>query len=244
MKSTGGRFDVGWTWFFCIFGAYLVGSIPFGVIIGRFKGIDIREHGSRNIGATNVGRVLGRRWGLLCFALDMGKGAIPVVVAGLLTDTIGRNPADTPTASLWLWLLVAIAAFCGHMYSMFLNFSGGKGVATAFGVLLAMWPILTIPALVGLCVWVATLLTIRIVSVSSMVAAVSIPIVTLIVLQWFGSRAGGDVTTGELLVRGSAPLAITIAIAMLILWRHRANIRRLLNGEEPTIRRAPSKSAE
>lgn len=235
---------MGWTWFFCILGAYLVGSIPFGVIIGRCKGINIREHGSRNIGATNVGRVLGRRWGLLCFALDMGKGAIPVIVAGLLTGTIGENPMLVPTASLWLWLLVAIGAFCGHMYSMFLNFSGGKGVATAFGVLLAMWPVLTIPALVGLAIWIGTVLATRIISISSMVAAVCIPIVTLIVLQRFASADGVDVTTGQMLARGSAPLAITLAIAMLITWRHRTNIRRLLRGEEPTISRGSSASSE
>lgn len=233
-----------WTWFFCILGAYLVGSIPFGVIIGRFKGINIREHGSRNIGATNVGRVLGRRWGLLCFGLDMGKGAVPVVVAGLLTDTIGQNPMLVPTASLWLWLLVAIAAFCGHMYSLFLNFSGGKGVATAFGVLLAMYPVLTISALAGLVVWIATVLTTRIVSVSSMIAAISIPVVTLIVLRWFGTQAMADVSTGDVLARGSAPLAITIAIALLILWRHRTNIRRLLDGEETRIKRTSSKPTE
>ncbi|MAA53145.1 MAG: acyl-phosphate glycerol 3-phosphate acyltransferase [Phycisphaerae bacterium] len=235
---------MGWTWFFCILGAYLIGSIPFGVLIGRARGINIREHGSRNIGATNVGRVLGRRWGLLCFVLDMGKGAIPVVVAGLLTDTIGQNPMFVPTASLWLWLAVAIAAFCGHMYSMFLNFSGGKGVATAFGVLLAMYPVLTIPALTGLVVWIAALLATRIVSASSMIAAMSIPVATLIVLRWFGTRTEADVSTGDVLARGSAPLTITIAIALLILWRHRTNIGRLLRGEEPRIKSRASTTSE
>jgi glycerol-3-phosphate acyltransferase PlsY len=111
-------------------------------------------------------------------------------------------------------------------------------------VLLAMWPVLTIPALVGLAIWIGTVLATRIISLSSMVAAVCIPVVTLIVLQQFSSADGIDVTTGQMLARGSAPLAITLAIAMLITWRHRTNIRRLLRGEEPTISRGSSASSE
>ena len=114
-------------WIVCIAGAYLAGSIPFGVIIGRARGIDIREHGSKNIGATNVSRVLGARLGLLCFVLDVGKGAGPVIAAGALFDLLGKRPVDPDAATLtqsetWLWLAVAGATIVGHMYSPFLGF--------------------------------------------------------------------------------------------------------------------------
>src|SRR5436190_12855682 len=103
-------------WMACILGAYLVGSIPFGVIIGRARGVNIREIGSKNIGATNVARVLGKKLGVLCFALDFLKGAAPVLVAGLLADTLSRSPIDPDPAKrlsqtdMWMWLAVAAAA--------------------------------------------------------------------------------------------------------------------------------------
>lgn len=227
-----------WTWFLCILGAYIVGSVPFGVLLGRCKGIDIREHGSLNIGATNVGRVLGRRWGILCFLLDMSKGSIPVLVAGFLAGLIGRNPMEVDGGDLWLWLLVAIASLCGHMFSIFLRFTGGKGVATAFGGLLAMWPVLTVPSLVGLCTWLLMVASTRIISLSSMVAAIVVPIATVITLYLWFIYAGDDVSNMDLVSNGSAPVVATVAIALLIIRRHRTNIRRLLAGEEPRIKQA------
>ena len=223
-------------WIACIIGAYLLGSIPFGVLIGRAKGVNIREHGSRNIGATNVGRVLGRKFGYLCFILDMTKGAIPVLVAGLLSDVIGRNPMELGGGDLWLWMFVAIAALLGHMYSVFLGFGGGKGVATAFGALVAMWPVLTIPALIALAAWIIVAMSTRVISLASMTAAAIVPLATLISLFIADGDASDTVGTSARLINASAPLTVTIAIAVLVLWRHRSNIRRLLRGEEHVVK--------
>ena len=223
-------------WIACIIGAYLLGSIPFGVLIGHAKGVDIREHGSRNIGATNVGRVLGRKFGYLCFILDMTKGAIPVLVAGLLSDVIGRNPMELGGGDLWLWMFVAIAALLGHMYSVFLGFGGGKGVATAFGALVAMWPVLTIPALIALAAWIIVVMSTRVISLASMTAAAIVPLATLISLFIADGDASDTVGTSARLINASAPLTVTIAIAVLVLWRHRSNIRRLLRGEEHVVK--------
>jgi len=228
------------TWIVCIAAAYLVGSIPFGVIIGRMRGVNIREHGSRNIGATNVGRVLGRKFGAACFALDLLKGAAPVLGAGLVTGVLGRDPvADgdpATTAWMWWWLAVAAAAVAGHMASVFLGFRGGKGVATSFGAMLAMWPLLTFPALGALVVWYGCLRMTRYVSLSSMTAAISVPL-------WYAAGAapiaGEDVLPA--LAAASPPLFVTGALALLVLWRHRANIGRLRRGEEPKIGAAPKK---
>ncbi|MHC4711631.1 MAG: glycerol-3-phosphate acyltransferase [Planctomycetota bacterium] len=151
-------------WIVCIVGAYLIGSIPFGVLIGRVRGVDILQHGSKNPGATNVARLLGRPLGAVCFVLDMGKGAGPVLVAGSIFNLLGRRPAslDPEVAVLsqtemWLWLAVACAAIAGHMCSPFLAFRGGKGVATGFGAMVAMWPVLTFPALGAIVVWYGVL---------------------------------------------------------------------------------------
>ncbi|MCA9297366.1 MAG: glycerol-3-phosphate acyltransferase, partial [Phycisphaerales bacterium] len=112
-----------------IIGAFLAGSIPFGVLIGRFRGINIREQGSKNIGATNVGRVLGKPWGRLCFALDMLKGALPVMIAGLIMNTWGHDLAHLSAIALWGWTLTMVAPVLGHMFPPWLGFRGGKGVA-------------------------------------------------------------------------------------------------------------------
>ncbi|MDY7109045.1 MAG: glycerol-3-phosphate 1-O-acyltransferase PlsY [Planctomycetota bacterium] len=217
-------------WLLSILAAYLIGSIPFGVLIGRAKGLDIRAHGSKNIGATNVGRVLGRKLGLVCFALDTLKGAVPVAGAGFVCGVINTEPAVLSQAQMWLWLLVAAAAVTGHMASIFLAFAGGKGVATGFGAALAMWPLLTFPALGALAVWYATLRLGRYVSLASMAAAVSLPL-------WYLLRCippSGE-NIGSSIVHASPPLIVTAALALLILWRHRTNIARLRRGEEPRI---------
>ena len=224
------------TWTLCIAGAYLLGSIPFGVLIGRAKGVDIREYGSKNIGATNVGRGLGRPFGYLCFVLDMGKGCIPVLIAGWLAQVIGHNPMELPGGVLWLWMLVGIAALLGHMFSIFLGFKGGKGVATAFGALVAMWPVLTIPALIALAAWIVVVICTRVISIASMAAALIVPIATLISLLIAHGDAEDTVGTSDRFINATAPMVITIAIAALVLWRHRSNIGRLLRGEEHAIK--------
>jgi glycerol-3-phosphate acyltransferase PlsY len=219
------------TWLVFIIAAYLAGSIPFGLIIGRCKGIDIREQGSKNIGATNVGRVLGRRCGGICFALDVLKGALPVLAAGIYHQLIGRGIAELTQMEMWLWLAVAVAAVAGHMASIFIGFKGGKGVATAFGTMAAMWPLLTIPALAALVVWYTTLRVSKYVSVASILAALSLPVCAAL------SAVPRDMTNiGQALAHAQPILIITITLALVVVYRHRTNIARLRRGEEPKTR--------
>jgi glycerol-3-phosphate acyltransferase PlsY len=209
-----------------------------GVLLGMARGLDIRAHGSRNIGATNVGRVLGRRLGLLCFVLDVLKGALPVLVAGAAAGVLGRTLAGEGAigaAEMGLWLAVAVAAVVGHMFPLYLRFRGGKGVATGFGAICAMWPLLTVPALVALLVWCAVLRLTRYVSVASMAAAASLPLAYVL---WIVGRGGGGRLLEQAPQRIAAswpPLAVTAALALLIVYRHRANIGRLRRGQEPRI---------
>ncbi len=134
------------TWAALLALAFLAGSIPFGLLIAKSKGVDIRAHGSGNIGATNVGRVLGKRFGFACFFLDALKGALPVVIAGLVVGLWGRPLEGIASADAWLWLAVGMLALLGHMFSPWIGFKGGKGVATGFGAMVAMWTPLTLPA--------------------------------------------------------------------------------------------------
>lgn len=209
------------SWPLLIIVAYLVGSIPFGVLIARARGIDIRAHGSKNIGATNVGRVLGRKFGILCFLLDFLKGALPVLVAGMNRDILGE-PAPA-AADAWWWTAVAVATVLGHMASIFLRFAGGKGVATTFGALVALWPYLTFATLGALVTWILVVRVTRYVSLASMAAAVAIPLLAV----GFGVMRGTQPPTG--------PIVLAAALAILVIWRHRANIGRLRRGEEPAI---------
>lgn len=209
-------------WLIWIVAAYLCGSVPFGLLIGLAKGVDIREAGSGNVGATNAGRVLGRKWGMLCFGLDVAKGAAPVLVAGFALGYIGH--ADLPAADAWRWLAVAAAPVVGHVFPVWLKFKGGKGVATGLGVLLGMYPLLTLPALGALVVWIALAAAFRYVSVASMGAAVALPVIAVV------TAYTADRTRALLPV-----LVVTGAIALLVLLRHRSNITRLLSGTESRI---------
>lgn len=218
--------------------AYLCGSIPFGVLIGRAKGIDIREHGSRNIGATNVLRVLGRPLGIMCFVLDVLKGAIPTISAGLLNETWGRSIVGADAMSineqLW-WLGVPLAAVLGHTCSIFIGFRGGKGVATGFGGLVALWPMLTLACAAAFVVWYAMLRIFRYVSLASMTAACALPLVFL-VLQTI--RSDGDVLA--VVTQAWPPGVVTLLLATFVVYRHRANIGRIRAGTEPTVGKSPS----
>lgn len=217
-------------WIIFIIAAYLTGSIPFGFIIGRLKGIDIREHGSKNIGATNVSRVLGRKSGMVCFLLDVLKGAVPVIIAGAWMGTLGMSPRDLTQSSMWMWMLVAMATVIGHMYSIFIGFKGGKGVATGFGALAGMWPLLTIPAFVGIVIWVTAVRLTKYVSVASILAGLAIPLCYAMTIM--GSEFTG---AGERLMHASPPLIVTSMLALLIIYKHRGNIARLRRGEEPRV---------
>src|SRR5437764_2255933 len=145
-------------------GSYLIGSVPFGYLVARLRGIDIFKEGSGNIGATNVGRVLGRKFGLLVFTLDMLKGAVPVLIAWWLSVRLEPNlPGDT------LAVTAGVMAFLGHLYPIYLRFHGGKGVATGAGAVVVLLPI---PILAGFAAWLVTVSASRIVSLASLVAAV------------------------------------------------------------------------
>jgi len=181
--------------------AFLLGSLPFGYWLGRLKGVDVRQQGSGNIGATNVGRILGRGWGYLVFGLDFGKGWLGVWVAREWGD-----PAD-------LWVVTAgLLAVLGHVFTPWVGFRGGKGVATSAGVLLALTPLVGV--LVAT-VWGGAFLVIRIVSVASLLAATAFP---LLVHQLEPNRPA---------------LQWAAWVLALLVWvRHRDNLMRLLQGKE------------
>ena len=147
--------------------AYLVGSIPFGFLLGKFRGIDIREHGSFNIGATNAGRVLGKRYFFVVLLLDAAKGFLPTLVAGKILF-------QSNAAHQWLnllWLIIAFSAISGHNWPVWLKFKGGKGVATSLGVVLAIYPYYTYPGLIAFLCWIVVVKITRYVSLGSIMAA-------------------------------------------------------------------------
>jgi glycerol-3-phosphate acyltransferase PlsY len=221
--------------------AFLLGSIPFGLLIAKARGIDIRAHGSGNIGATNVLRVLGKKFGIPCLLLDILKGFIPVAIAVNLIQITGR-PVQVPLGLPDAWalklsasealkaqiahILTALFAVLGHNYSPWVGFKGGKGIATSAGVLLGLMPF---AVLLLLAVWVLLFLTTRYVSVASMGAAAILPLLTL-----WGSWHHGRIQDGT----WNKPLFIfTIIIAVLAIWKHRSNIQRLRAGTENRFKR-------
>ncbi len=186
---------------------YLLGSVPVGFILGSRSGIDVRKSGSGNVGATNVARVVGKRQGTLTLIADVAKGFLPVFLAMQLG------------ASLAATILVGTAAFLGHLFPIFLKFKGGKGVATALGVFLALAPMAT---LVLVALFGVAVLTSRIVSLSSILTALAAPIIF-----WLFAYP---------------PLVVGMAafIALAITSRHQSNIRRMMNGSEPRFGSASS----
>lgn len=209
------------TWTAWLIGAYLAGSIPFGLLIGLAKGVDIRQRGSGNVGATNVGRVLGRRWGLVCFVLDVFKGLVPVLSYSLLMAGAVAEPSGAGAALRSL--AIAAAAMTGHIFPVWLGFRGGKGVATGLGVLLGMWPVLTVPAILVSLLWFVVVKATGYVSLASMVAAATLPVLALAAALFHGLTAG---QTGVY-------LAVTMVLAGLVVVRHRSNIANLRAGTEP-----------
>src|SRR6185312_3029964 len=152
--------------------SYLVGAIPFGYLVGRWRGVDIMKQGSGNIGATNVGRVLGRPFGVLVFLLDFAKGAGPALAAKWFAFT---HPLELPPDSLPV--AAAVSAFLGHLYPIYLRFHGGKGVATAAGAVSVLLPL---PALAALVTWFVVVMANRYVSLASLLAAAMLCLVRLI----------------------------------------------------------------
>jgi glycerol-3-phosphate acyltransferase PlsY len=193
--------------------SYLLGAVPFGYIVARLRGVDIFHAGSGNIGATNVGRVLGRKFGLLVFVLDFLKGAVPVLL-------VRHYLADVP----WAAVAAGLAAFVGHMFPVYLRFRGGKGVATGTGVVAVLLPGPT--GVAGL-VWVALLAAIRYVSLASVLAALTLPIVRLL-------------STPEPFADTESTLtAFSLLAAALVTLRHRSNLARLFRGNENRVADSP-----
>jgi glycerol-3-phosphate acyltransferase PlsY len=207
-----------------ILGAYLLGSIPFGVLITKAYGKDLRAIGSGNIGATNVARALGKKWAYACFALDVLKGMIPMLVT-MPFATSESAQGDEFILHL-LWLAVGCAAIIGHIFPIYLEFKGGKGVSTSFGVALGLWPYYTISALIAITVWIAVVLIWRYVSLASIAASVTFP---LTLISAIVIKPGWEFATLWPLV-----IAATV-IPLMVIILHRENIKRLLAGTESKI---------
>ena len=195
-----------------IAGAYLLGSIPFGLLVARSRGVDIRKVGSGNIGATNVLRSVGKPWGILVFLLDFLKGLAPALLAARLSPVTDAG------------LYCGFAAIAGHNWPVWLGFKGGKGVATSAGVLAGAAPLTILP---GLLTWIIVLKTTRYVSLASILAAVV-------------------VAASAWIFYADHPVvaALLTVLALLVIVRHRANIGRLLRGEENRFQRKPRTSGK
>lgn len=200
---------------FMILGAYMLGSIPWGYIIGKIYGVDVRTVGSKNIGATNVTRTVGKIPGKICFALDFLKGGLPVLAA----QYVAAGEAWQGKTE-WVVIAVMFATILGHIFPVFLQFKGGKGVSTAAGAIMALAPI---PLLVAFAVWVVVFFVSRYVSLASISAAAVLPVVA-----WAFCMGG----IGSDVARSKWTLVFLTVIAVLAIVRHHSNIVRLLNGTE------------
>jgi glycerol-3-phosphate acyltransferase PlsY len=215
--------------------AYLLGAVPFGLLIGLWRGIDIRQHGSKNIGANNVARTVGRPWGVLTFTLDAAKGAGPIILGGWWLGVLGERAPD-PTRA-WMWMSFGAAAFLGHLFPIFLKFKGGKGVATGFGALLAVYPIVTFPALLAIVSWATCVKITRYVGLSSSVASAVLALLTMI---WPAIMHAWSTATRQAAESVSwatqLPFVVTTTLlAVLVIYRHRGNFRRMIDGTEPRV---------
>jgi glycerol-3-phosphate acyltransferase PlsY len=201
--------------------AYVAGATPFGFLVAKSQGVDIRKHGSGNIGATNVLRTLGKRLGMFVLLLDVLKGCLPVLLGKMFLE--GRVPADMFSV---VTVLIGFATIFGHNYTFWLGFKGGKGIATSAGALLAIMPI---TLLIGLAVWFSLFYSTRYVAVASIGSACTIPVAVAIVT----------------LVRDGAVnmpfFMLGLLIAFFGVWRHRSNIKKLRAGTEHRFTRKTDK---
>jgi len=209
--------------------SYLLGTIPSGLLISKSQGLDIRQLGSRNIGATNVWRTMGKKWGFLAFFCDAFKGWVAVRIGMHLAAQYGATivlphghtmvkflPSD------YAGIAAALGCIVGHNFPIWLGFKGGKGVATSLGVIVGMMPAVSLAIFT---VWAVVLWISRYVSLASLVAALSTPIIVLL-LMFFGPAEGWAA------VRGWGNFYFGVAAALMLIKRHTPNIKRLLNGTE------------
>ncbi len=196
--------------------SYLIGAIPSGYLAGRMAGIDIRQSGSGSMGATNVTRVLGKRYGYAVFFADFFKGLGTIC----LSTFIGKRFAPDSSQDV---LQIASGVFCilGNAFPVWLRFRGGKGVATSAGVFFGLTPIAAIVAFV---IWVVTFRVTRYVSIASMIASIALPTTVFILTHFMHTR-------------GPLVLYASIGLAIIVILRHRSNFSRLLQGTEPRFRR-------
>ncbi|MBQ6136248.1 MAG: glycerol-3-phosphate 1-O-acyltransferase PlsY [Kiritimatiellae bacterium] len=206
--------------------AYLVGGIPFGFLIGKARGVDVRTVGSKNIGATNVFRTVGKGWGLLAFACDVLKGLVPT----LLARQWAMDPELPPDGS-WFPLVVGVTCVIGHMLTPYMKFRGGKGVATAFGMLIGL-----APALVGaaFALFALVFACTHYISLGSCAAAAFLMVAVWIPMPRLGSEGFANL-----------PQCVLVTlIAAFVIFKHRSNIARLVRGEESRIYLFGKKKAE
>lgn len=197
---------------------YLLGAIPFGYLVSRWvAGIDIRAHGSKNIGATNVWRVLGKQWGLTVFALDFLKGALPVASATWLQST-QSIPGLIPDEQRFFPEFVGLATILGHMFPVYLGFVGGKGVATSIGVMFVLAPL---PGAIAFGVWGLATSGTRMVSAGSLLSAVVFAVAYFVQV------------TDPFHAHQLPMTLLAVTAALLVIFRHTKNIGRILRGTEP-----------
>ncbi len=193
--------------------AYLIGSIPFGFLVGKMRGVDVRTVGSKNIGATNVFRTVGKKWGLLVFACDLLKGFLPTLAARLYAQ------GDAELVK-YLPLVVGVTCVAGHMFTCFMRFKGGKGIATGFGMLVALVPFLVLTAFA---LFILVVRLFRFISLGSICAAAF-----LLAAVWFPCVALSNPDGYR-----NLPQCVMVAlVAVFAIWKHRSNISRLLAGTE------------
>lgn len=194
-----------------VFLSYLIGSIPAAFMAGKLlKGIDIREHGSGNMGATNVFRVLGKGPGIVVLAVDILKGVLGVVLVGQLFQF----------EEIFTFVVLGIASVCGHNWTVFLKFKGGKGIATSLGVLIGLTIKFSVlgPVLgFTLLVWLITFALSAYISLASIIAAIALPLIMVLTNQVF------------------EVVGLGVIFCLSVIFRHKANIKRLLAGEEPRV---------
>jgi glycerol-3-phosphate acyltransferase PlsY len=197
--------------------SYLFGSFPAGYFAGRIAGVDVRSAGSGNIGATNVLRVLGKRWGYAVFFVDAFKGFAAVRVAFFLADHLAFARAH----AVYFAILAAVICVVGHTFPIWLRFKGGKGVATSVGAIFGLMPVAAVTIFL---IWAIVFEITRYVSVASIIAASSCPVAVALYIHWK-------------IIEGTGLLYFSIVMAIFIVWRHRSNFSRLLKGTEQRFTR-------
>lgn len=196
-----------------LLGSYFIGGIPFSYLAGAYRGIDLREHGSGNLGASNTYRILGGRIAIMVLILDIAKGFVPVLISG-----VWDVPGDEPVHSL----AAAVGAVVGHLFSPYLKFSGGKGIATSAGAFMALAPWAFGCALI---VFATVFASRRIVSLASLCAAVTLPVAV-----YATERIGWAAHSRDV-------LWASILVMLVVIVKHRSNIKRLIAGSEPRLAR-------